>query len=267
MSEVTYSRTEALRYRAGEALSGFRNGPAVAAAIATSMAVGRPRELTFESWRGTRITVPNVAEARAPVFEVFAQDAYLLDDLTEGLAEDFRVLDIGAHVGGFSLAIAELHPRARITCFEAAPATVAYTRRNVAQNRLDDRVDVVASAVSDHNGTLQFAQIGPAIGLNGVTAPAGTPTVDVPCMTLAEALHLAGGADLVKIDAEGAEWDIVLPSDPADWAGVSRVVLEYHPVNGHTFAELEAFFATAGLHVRHIGGHIGDRGVAWLRRG
>jgi hypothetical protein len=105
--------------------------------------------------------------------------------------------------------------------------------------------------------------------LNGLTAPEGTPTIEVPAVSFVEALAKAGGpVDVVKIDTEGAEYDIVLASDPSDWSEVQRLVLEFHPVDGHTWDELQTFFSKAGLEVAHRELGLGtDRlGTAWLSR-
>ena len=70
------------------------------------------------------------------------------------------------------------------------------------------------------------------------------------------------------VDTEGAQYDIVLSSDPADWSDVQRLVLEYHPVDGHSWDELQTFFSKAGLEVAHLElGLFTDRlGTAWLSR-
>ena len=52
---------------------------------------------------------------------------------------------------------------------------------------------------------------------------------------------------MVKIDAEGVEYDIVLTSEPELWSGVLRVVLEYHEVPGRGRTVPAAFFTQAGL--------------------
>ena len=116
-------------------------------------------------------------------------------------------------------------------------------------------------------GTLEFADNVHGSALNGLTAPEGAATVQVEAITFADAVAASGGrVDVVKIDTEGAEYDIVLGSKPADWDGVRRVVLEYHDVPGHGWAELEAFFAEAGLEtVRHEPA-TAAHGTAWLRR-
>ncbi len=70
------------------------------------------------------------------------------------------------------------------------------------------------------------------------------------------------------VDTEGAQYDIVLGSDPSDWSDVQRLVLEYHPVDGHSWDELQTFFSKAGLEVAHLElGLFTDRlGTAWLSR-
>jgi hypothetical protein len=84
---------------------------------------------------------------------------------------------------------------------------------------------------------------------------------------MAEALSVSGRtADIVKIDTEGGEYDMVLGSDPADWAGVRRVVLEYHDLPGHSWEELEAFFTSAGLSLVHREKFLDRLGMAWLSR-
>jgi FkbM family methyltransferase len=137
----------------------------------------------------------------------------------------------------------------------------------VADNGLGDRDSAYAVAVSDHDGTLELADNVHASALNGITDPSGAALVSVPCRTFAGVVEDAGGrVDLVKLDTEGAEYAIVLGSSPSDWAGVRTLVMEYHDVPGHSWAELSAFLADAGLHeVAHQ--PAGPRqGTVWLRR-
>jgi FkbM family methyltransferase len=257
-----FQRVSRATRRVRQTLSDFDNGPAVLAQLVT-----RRDELVFKVDDGLTIRCPNVAGARVPVYEIFAEDAYRLDWFTDGLTSPIRALDIGGHIGGFSMALARLHPDARIQTFEASPSTFEFTQRNIAGNGLDDRVTVDNIAVSSLHGTLDFADNGAGSGLNGVTAPAGTTVIKVPCITFVEALDRAGGAvDVVKIDTEGAEYDIVLGSEPTDWKDVQRAVLEHHDVDGHSWAELVQFFAEAGLSIAREERVTDELGVAWLSR-
>jgi FkbM family methyltransferase len=140
--------------------------------------------------------------------------------------------------------------------------------RNIADNDLGSRVHGNNLAVQGVAGELELADNGAASGHNGVLhLTADAAKVTVRSVSMAEALTASGRtADLVKIDTEGGEYDMVLGSDPADWAGVRRVVLEYHDLPGHSWEELEAFFASAGLHLVEREKFLPRLGMAWLSR-
>ena len=253
--------------RIGQTLTAFRNGPKLLFYLVASKTPLASSELVFKTRDGVVISCPNVAGARVPVYELFAEDAYRFNELAGDLPADFTALDIGGQIGCFSVALAKAFPQARINTYEASPSTAIYTRRNVTNNGLSDRVTVHNTAMSDHVGTLEFTDNGQGSGLNGLTAPEGSQTIEVECTTFAEAVKAAGGkVDLVKIDTEGAEYSIILPSDPSDWATVQSVVMEYHPLQGHSWDELKDFFTKAGLEeVRHDRVDIG-LGTVWLKR-
>ena len=46
--------------------------------------------------------------------------------------------------------------------------------------------------------------------------------------------------DVVKIDCEGAEYELIGASSPASWSTVSRVVLEHHPHSELGWPDLQA---------------------------
>ncbi len=243
----------------GQTLRAFDNGFQLLGDLARYG--GAPLEFQLRDGSGT-IACPNFPGARVPVYEVFAEDAYRIGALTDGLPEDLVAVDIGAHIGCFSVALALARPRARVHAWEASPSTARWLCRNLELNAIGDRVVPHATAVSDHHGTLSFVDNDQGSALNG--GP-GATTVEVPCVTVAETFAAAGGrVDLVKIDTEGAEYAML--TDPADWAAVQRVVLEYHDVPGHDFAEIAAFFTAAGLCLREREEATARQGTAWLER-
>jgi FkbM family methyltransferase len=264
---LTGSRTLLAARRVRQTLTEFDNGATVLAAIAGRRLRRHAADLLFRFDDDLSVLCPNVPGARVPVYEVFAEDAYRLDWFTADLGDELRAVDIGGHIGCFALAFARLHPGASVQTLEASPFTADYTHRNMEMNGFAERVTVYNTAVSWSNGTLRFADNAGGSGLNGLTAPEGTPTIEVSCVTLAEALGRAGGpVDVVKIDTEGAEYDIVLRSDPSDWADVRRLVMEYHPVDGHSWDELRTFLSEAGLEVVRHEPVTDRRGTAWLSR-
>lgn len=216
-----------------------------------------------------RITGPNVPGARVPVYEVFAEDEYAMDWFGQGLPDAPVLVDVGAHIGCFAVAFATRHPRARAHCYEPTPSTGAYLDRNVEQNGLDGRVQVHHSAVAAASGVLVMADNGTGSGHNGVLhlGEEGAVSIEVPSVGLEDVVAAAGGRiDVLKMDAEGAEYDVVLNASPQVWSSVGRVVMEYHALPGHHFEEIETRLADAGLRLVRRDRYTDGLGLAWFAR-
>jgi FkbM family methyltransferase len=247
----------------------FANYPKVFLDLALAETRWSPTELTFRMRNGYTVVSPNADGARFPLYEVFADDGYDLQHLVAGVDSDATILDVGGQIGSFSLAIVSALPHAQIHVYEASPTSAAYVTRNMVANNLQDRVTVHAKAMAGEKGSFTFVDSGTASGHNGLTAPDGLgQEVTVDCVTFDDAVAAAGGSvQLVKMDVEGAEYDIILRSNPASWGDVRKVVMEYHPVPGHSLEELVTFFASVGITpTSHDPGLREGLGLMWLER-
>lgn len=162
----------------------------------------------------------------APVFlflEIFANRCYsrLAPARVNG-----PVVDIGANIGAFTLEAAAKYPDAPIHAYEPDPVSRAVLQRNVSANGLDRRVTIWPEAVTAADGTLEFHQSGASLE-SGVHASSAA-AIRVSAVSLSTVvLRLDGAAGLIKIDAEGAEVDMLealTGSPPAD-----HIVGEFHP--------------------------------------
>jgi FkbM family methyltransferase len=210
-----------------------------------------PEELTFLTRSGMTITTPNVPGARVPVYEIFAEDCYRLQTFLGPLLDrPIQVIDIGGHVGTFACRLAQLNPKASILSFEPSATTASYLRRNAEQNGMADRVTVFERALTATTGHAVYYDNGGGSGLNGLAAAghvSGLAT-EVATTTFDDAVANAPApVDVVKIDCEGGEYDLVLGSSPTSWTTVQRLVIEFHPVDGHGWPELRDYFASVGL--------------------
>lgn len=231
----------------------FRNFPAVFRDLALSDTRWASKEITFRLRNGYTVVTPNADGARFPLYEVFGDDGYRVAELMNGVDPDATILDVGGQIGSFSLAMAKALPQARIHVYEASPTSAGYVSRNINNNGLSGRVTVHAKAMAGEVGEFTFVDSGDASGHNGRTAPERLGSEGkLQSDTFDNAVKTAGGnVQIVKMDVEGAEYDIILRSDPASWSEVRKVVMEYHPVAGHTLEELVTFFAAVGLEPTH----------------
>lgn len=159
-----------------------------------------------------------------------------------------RVIDLGANIGLFGAWVLGRYADATIMAVEADPANAAVHRRTIEANELGDRWQLVEGFASTRAGAVRFAG-----GKHATSrADGGEGSIDVPTVDVFPQL---AGADVVKIDIEGAEWSLL--ADPRFAALQPRVlVLEYHKDGcpGPDPAQIaESALRGAGLEVVHAG--------------
>ncbi len=201
------------------------------------------------SRQGVVLHAPNTAPARWPLIEVLVDDVYRQRGWTFEDPDAARlVLDVGAHVGSFTCALAPRLPGARFVCVEPSPVAAAWLRVNLLRNGIGERATVIEAAIAETEGDAVLVG-GDEASCGATTLPgAEGPGPRVRTTTL-DALVAAIGAvpDIVKLDCEGAEYAAVLGSASGLWRHVGEVLLEYHPVAGHDFTELRARLEAAGM--------------------
>ena len=154
--------------------------------------------------------------------EIFRLGHYGLPESVDAVLRDApppEIADLGANIGLFGIYALGRFPGAAVTAFEPNPANAHVLRLTVEANR-HVRWRIVEAAAAVRNGEVRFAA-GTHFTTGHVTE-AGD--VVVPAVDVFE--HVAA-ASWLKIDIEGAEWEIL--SDPRFATLRARVVaLEYH---------------------------------------
>lgn len=147
------------------------------------------------------------------------------------------VVDAGAHIGTFTT-MAALHAD-RVVAVEPNPASAALLRGNVARNGLDN-VDVIEAAlwVDDDGIELHAQSVSSASSVvrGGDTA---SDTVAVPTVTLAQLVDRYGPVDLLKMDVEGAEFEVLAEASDDVLRQVGTFVGEIHSFLGSSAAVVE----------------------------
>ena len=141
------------------------------------------------------------------------------------------VYDIGANVGFYTLLAAHLVGKSgRVIAFEPLPRNLEYLREHITLNRLSN-VEVVEAAVSTESGTAMFDdQANPSMGKLSSCGTVAVRTVTIDDLVGSGAIP---SPDLVKIDVEGAEYNVL--------RGASRTLEKKRPV---------IFIATHGEELR-----------------
>jgi FkbM family methyltransferase len=199
--------------------------------------------------------------------EIWSERIYELDERYRP-RPGWVVLDVGAHKGIWSARAAWLMRRGALYAFEPAPRNYALLERNVPHlDELEFRARNVAVGARSGRAVLRLRPN--ASGQNSLyasrfSADERPATIDVEVISLADAVRSADACvDLLKLDAEGAEYEIVLDSPDEALQRIRRIVLEYDPVDprteAHTVAALEERLAALGFSVRRTP----ERSLLW----
>lgn len=141
--------------------------------------------------------------------------------LSELAAPGAVVLDVGAHVGIFTLALSRLvGPEGRVVAVEADPINARFLRRNILSSHCDN-VLALAIAASDRSGSLQLSRsIEDNTGDSRTyDVPTAGQVLEVPAVAMDDVI--SGPVHLVKIDLQG--------TDHVAMRGMSRIIDEHRP--------------------------------------
>ncbi|MEP7380635.1 MAG: FkbM family methyltransferase [Gemmatimonadota bacterium] len=183
-----------------------------------------------------RITLRDVPGSRMPalVLGEFGLGMYGLQQ--RHFVADDVVLDIGAHIGAVSIILAKLHPHVRVIAYEPAASNYAMLLDNLAANHVLNVV-AVREAVAGERGTLEMMwSPSETAGASGMLAESARDALErqgweretVPCVTLDDvfAQHQLDRCAFLKLDCEGAEWEIARHSEAL--SRVDTLALELH---------------------------------------
>lgn len=142
----------------------------------------------------------------------------------------WTVVDVGAGLGDFTVFVARRCPDSTIFAFEPLPESYDLLVANLVLNRLAN-VRTVPGALAGTSGTLHLSsQPGLAERSRTHTGPADGPTFPVPAIGLAQAFERFGiqQCDFLKMDCEGAEYDILFGAPEDALRRIRRIAMEYH---------------------------------------
>lgn len=205
--------------------------------------------------RWVALQFPGEAGVDADLLTCLFRNTY---GLGHGLGTVRTIVDVGANLGFFALAAREHYPAAVIHAYEPNPRIQAMLHANTDGLR----VAVYAEAVGDRDGTGQLLDDGPS---NQARLTPDSGAVTVPMVSLETVLERVGSElDLLKLDCEGAEWEILRPGP--GWARVRHIRMEYHLFRGETAEEAQSALVRLGFRVTRVRRYSDRGGAIWARR-
>lgn len=164
------------------------------------------------------------------VHDVFEAEAY---DRFSSIEPDFKIVDVGAHIGTFTLHCAKRAPHGLVVAVEPCPSTFKLLKLNIRINGLRNVVPVKL-ALSSSEGSFNLFIDSQSTGNSMI--PSLAKRKRMPKSILVKTItfeHLiknnpALAFDLVKIDVEGAELPVLLGCNKSLTQCKRFVIASYH---------------------------------------
>jgi FkbM family methyltransferase len=181
----------------------------------------------------------NGTGARDAFLDIFLDDVYNLIGLKKYIKIN-RVLDIGGHSGFFSMYCKLLIPESIIHCYEPNPQLANFINNQSLQTGFEYFPEAVGSISSFVSLQMNYDSV-----LNKTN-------IDehgfIKQTSLKECINRIGGyIDLLKLDCEGAEWDIL--TDTETFENIKIITMEYHLINETNINELKMAIKNINFHI------------------
>lgn len=191
------------------------------------------------------------------VFLIFAREDY------GKVAPGTNVIDIGANIGVFAL-FAAFSGAKGVYAFEPSASSYEVLSKNIVANGLDSIIQAKRVAVVGlPSAPVKFPR---SSDVMNAILPDSSDSDDydlVPTITLSEIVSPLDSVDLLKMDCEGAEYDILLRAGEADIRKAAEIRMEYHRGPRD---ELIARLTGLGYAVRQFMSEGLGGGCLWLTR-
>lgn len=152
------------------------------------------------------------------------------------VGSDWIVVDIGAAIGEFTIDTALKLTDGMVHAFEPNPGSINVLRQNTRANYLN-RVATYNLGVWSESGEipLRFLNNEPLQAISGSVASPDEVIKEttIPVITLSEVVFEKVGKkiNLMKLDCEGAEYEILFNQDAEVFTQIGRIIMEYHDLD------------------------------------
>lgn len=163
------------------------------------------------------------------------------------LTSGSTVIDVGGHIGSFSIFSALAGARAVI--FEPVPANYNLISENIRLNGFQHQIKSINAAVWSSAGEKSLSVADDSTGGSGFWYKKTTvPQITVRTVHLSDvmAAEKIETCDLLKLDCEGAEFEILTSLEPDVWPRIRAIVMEYHMFAGYTLEQMDRLLRQHG---------------------
>jgi FkbM family methyltransferase len=181
--------------------------------------------------------------------EIFKDEIYSLDiNINEDKTTRVNIIDVGAYIGLSVLYFKSRYPNAHITAFEPNPNIFPLLQENIEYNNIRDvKLHNIAIGKGDEKRKLYIETSGfmafstASFRKDAWNGKQKSRPIIVQTKPLSKYINkINNKVDILKIDVEGAEYEILKELDSSrSFSKIENLLVEYHPLGGSKLQNLE----------------------------
>jgi FkbM family methyltransferase len=210
----------------------------------------------IELRKGPRIYLSEHPHDIISVFVVFVREDY------GHIQPGSTVVDVGANIGIFSLYAAH-NKAAMVLAYEPSAESYSILLRNIKANQLEQSVIAKQLAVVGTPGEQVRFPVKSSMYNAIITDDNETDFEWVNTIGLPEILDQMGNISLLKLDCEGAEYDILACAGEDVYAKIQHIRLEYHSGGEQV---IDNYLSRYGFVKRHSQADTASSGNLWYEK-
>ena len=199
------------------------------------------------------LTYPQDEGYISDIINLWLDDEYGIQKITESPQ---TIVDIGGNIGLFSLWAWSHFPMARIYTYEPNPRVLDCLLKNLKPTNALVR----AAGVSCTSGRAEIKDASDS----RLAATSLSESGNIDIISLSQIVEDVGGRiDLLKLDCEGAEWEIFKDIDA--FQNIESIRMEYHLNEAHSLESLKVVTKSLGYKMVRLSPNQGF-GIAWFEK-
>ena len=215
---------------------------------------------------GARIKIGRGID-HVPIIEIFLKKDY------GEMPDNSTIVDLGANIGVFTVYATTTARNVTVYAYEPLEDFYNLMKENVQLNRQTDSVRCFNSAVAGEATTRTLYVKGTDFyfpTLVGKESNNGQESIEVRCTTLADIIdaNQLKRIDMLKMDCEGAEYEILYPTQVRYFERIKEIRMEYHNLdeNERHLNRLKEFLRKNGYTITHTQATSETNGSLWAQR-
>jgi len=229
-------------------------------------ALGFVPRVAYRFRNGARLRIGRGVD-HVPIIEIFLRQDY------GAIPDGAVILDLGANIGVFSIYAATTARKVRLYAYEPMPDFFQLMQENVRLNGLDDAVKCFNLAVAADAADRELFVAGTDFFFPTLVPPKSEQAAtraQVHCTTLANILdaNALAHVDLLKMDTEGAEYEIFYRTPPSYFDRIREIRMEYHNLDAdqRNVQSLKQFLITQRYRITHEQANTPTNGNLWAKK-